>query len=146
MSEAVLDRFQIVGGSSLNGDVSISGAKNSILKLMAVTLMAPGQYKLQNVPDIADVTMMGELLVSLGCEVKHDTLNCEVEIKVPDKLGHRAEYQFVRKLRASINVLGPLVAGLGRAEVALPGGDAIGSRGLDFHTRGLVELGAETTN
>lgn len=113
---------------------------------MAVTLMAPGQYKLQNVPDIADVTMMGELLVSLGCEVKHDTLNCEVEIKVPDKLGHRAEYQFVRKLRASINVLGPLVARLGRAEVALPGGDAIGSRGLDFHTRGLVELGAETTN
>ncbi|MFM8962194.1 MAG: UDP-N-acetylglucosamine 1-carboxyvinyltransferase [Actinomycetota bacterium] len=146
MSEAVLDRFQIVGGASLNGDVSISGAKNSILKLMAVTLMAPGKYKLENVPDIADVTMMGELLVSLGCEVKHDTLNCEVEIKVPDKLGHRAEYQFVRKLRASINALGPLVARLGRAEVALPGGDAIGSRGLDFHTRGLVELGAETTN
>ncbi|MFM8446095.1 MAG: UDP-N-acetylglucosamine 1-carboxyvinyltransferase [Actinomycetota bacterium] len=146
MSEAVLDRFQIVGGSSLNGDVSISGAKNSILKLMAVTLMAPGKYKLQNVPDIADVTMMGELLVSLGCQVKHDTLKCEVEIIVPEKLGHRAEYQFVRKLRASINVLGPLVARLGRAEVALPGGDAIGSRGLDFHTRGLVELGAETTN
>jgi len=146
LSEAVLDRFQIVGGSSLNGDVSISGAKNSILKLMAVTLMAPGEYKLQNVPDIADVTMMGELLVSLGCQVKHDTLKCEVEIIVPEKLGHRAEYQFVRKLRASINVLGPLVARLGRAEVALPGGDAIGSRGLDFHTRGLVELGAETTN
>ena len=146
MSEAVLDRFQIVGGASLNGDVSISGAKNSILKLMAVTLMAPGKYKLQNVPDIADVTMMGELLVSLGCQVKHDTLKCEVEIIVPEKLGHRAEYQFVRKLRASINVLGPLVARLGRAEVALPGGDAIGSRGLDFHTRGLVELGAETTN
>ncbi len=113
---------------------------------MAVTLMAPGEYKLQNVPDIADVTMMGELLVSLGCQVKHDTLKCEVEIIVPEKLGHRAEYQFVRKLRASINVLGPLVARLGRAEVALPGGDAIGSRGLDFHTRGLVELGAETTN
>jgi UDP-N-acetylglucosamine 1-carboxyvinyltransferase len=146
LSEAVFDRFQIVGGSSLNGDVTISGAKNSILKLMAVTLMAPGQYKLQNVPDIADVTMMGELLVSLGCQVKHDLLNCEVEIIVPEKLGHRAEYQFVRKLRASINVLGPLVAKLGRAEVALPGGDAIGSRGLDFHTRGLVELGAETSN
>jgi UDP-N-acetylglucosamine 1-carboxyvinyltransferase len=146
LSEAVLDRFQIVGGSSLIGDVSISGAKNSILKLMAVTLMAPGKYKLQNVPDIADVTMMGELLVSLGCQVKHDILKCEVEIVVPEKLGHRAEYQFVRKLRASINVLGPLVARLGRAEVALPGGDAIGSRGLDFHTRGLVELGAETSN
>ena len=146
MSELKGDRFKIVGGTPLIGEVSVSGAKNSILKLMAVTLMAPGEYKLQNVPDIADVTMMGELLVSLGCQVKHDTLKCEVEIIVPEKLGHRAEYQFVRKLRASINVLGPLVARLGRAEVALPGGDAIGSRGLDFHTRGLVELGAETTN
>lgn len=146
MSEATLDRFQIVGGSSLSGDVSISGAKNSILKLMAVTLMAPGKYTLQNVPDIADVMMMGELLVSLGCEVKRDVERSELAITVPDKLGHRAEYQFVRKLRASINVLGPLVARLGRAEVALPGGDAIGSRGLDFHTRGLVALGAQTSN
>ena len=146
MSEHSLDRFQISGGANLVGDVSISGAKNSILKLMAVTLMAPGSYRLSNVPDIADVAMMGELLVSLGCKVERDYPNSMLTIEVPEKLGHRAEYQFVRKLRASINVLGPLVARLGRAEVALPGGDAIGSRGLDFHTRGLVELGAETKN
>lgn len=144
MSEQELDRFQIVGGSSLNGEVSVSGAKNSILKLMAVTLMAPGTYRLRNVPEIADVTMMGELLESLGCRIQHRTENSELEITVPEELNHRADYQFVRKLRASINVLGPLVARLGRAEVALPGGDAIGSRGLDFHTRGLIELGAET--
>ena len=108
--------------------------------------MAPGHYILRNVPDIADVAMMGDLLVSLGCEVKRDVESSSLSIRVPEKLGHRAEYQFVRKLRASINVLGPLVARLGRADVALPGGDAIGSRGLEFHTRGLVELGAETNN
>ena len=146
MMEHGLDRFRIVGGSSLVGDVKVSGAKNSILKLMAVSLMAPGTYILSNVPQIADVTMMGELLVSLGCKIDHDVSTSKLTITVPEDLGFRADYQYVRKLRASINVLGPLVARLGRAEVALPGGDAIGSRGLDFHTRGLVELGAEIKN
>ena len=146
MMEHGLDRFRIVGGSSLVGDVKVSGAKNSILKLMAVSLMAPGTYILSNVPQIADVTMMGELLVSLGCKIDHDVSSSQLTITVPEDLGYRADYQYVRKLRASINVLGPLVARLGRAEVALPGGDAIGSRGLDFHTRGLVELGAEIKN
>jgi UDP-N-acetylglucosamine 1-carboxyvinyltransferase len=146
MIEHGLDRFRIVGGSSLVGDVKVSGAKNSILKLMAVSLMAPGTYILSNVPQIADVTMMGELLVSLGCKIDHDVSSSKLTITVPEDLGYRADYQYVRKLRASINVLGPLVAQLGRAEVALPGGDAIGSRGLDFHTRGLVELGAEIKN
>jgi UDP-N-acetylglucosamine 1-carboxyvinyltransferase len=140
------DRFKIVGGSPLVGEVSVSGAKNSILKLMAVTLMAPGQYRLSNVPDIADVSMMGDLLESLGCKVVRDLSKSELLINVPEEPGFRADYKFVRKLRASINVLGPLVARLGRAEVALPGGDAIGSRGLDFHTRGLIELGATTRN
>lgn len=146
MSVIERDRFKVVGGARLVGEVSISGAKNSILKLMAVTLMAPGKYQLRNVPEIADVTMMGQLLESLGCQVRHDATNSLLEITVPDQPGQRADYQFVRKLRASINVLGPLVARLGAAEVALPGGDAIGSRGLDFHTRGLIELGAETRN
>jgi UDP-N-acetylglucosamine 1-carboxyvinyltransferase len=146
LSEFPLDRFQIVGGSPLVGEVKISGAKNSILKLMAVTLMAPGKYTLRNVPDIADVSMMGDLLTSLGCSISRGVEMSEIEIVVPEKLAHRADYQYVRKLRASINVLGPLVARLGRAEVALPGGDAIGSRGLDFHTRGLIELGAQTHN
>jgi UDP-N-acetylglucosamine 1-carboxyvinyltransferase len=146
MIERGKDRFRIVGGASLVGDVTVSGAKNSILKLMAVSLMAPGKYNLANVPDIADVTMMGELLISLGCKIEHDVKTSKLAIEVPEELGFRADYKYVRKLRASINVLGPLVARLGRAEVALPGGDAIGSRGLDFHTRGLVELGAETKN
>ena len=146
MIERGKDRFRIVGGASLVGDVTVSGAKNSILKLMAVSLMAPGKYNLANVPDIADVTMMGELLISLGCKVEHNVKTSKLAIEVPEELGFRADYQYVRKLRASINVLGPLVARLGHAEVALPGGDAIGSRGLDFHTRGLVELGAETKN
>ena len=137
-----MDRFKVVGGARLAGDVVITGAKNSVLKLMAVTLMAPGTYRIGNVPDIADVTMMSELLTRLGCTVSHDKETAELSITVPQTPGFKAEYEIVRKLRASINVLGPLVARLGRAHVALPGGDAIGSRGLDFHTRGLVELGA----
>ena len=141
-----LDRFKVVGGARLVGDVYISGAKNSVLKLMAVTLMASGRYTISNVPDIADVSMMAELLRTLGCEVNLDHQANSVHILVPEKLGYRAEYELVRKLRASINVLGPLVARLGKAEVALPGGDAIGSRGLDFHTRGLIELGASVKN
>ena len=110
---------------------------------MAVTLLAPGKSTISNVPDIADVTMMADLLERLGCKIDHDKNQQSITIDVPENPGYRAEYELVRKLRASINVLGPLVARLGKAEVALPGGDAIGSRGLDFHTRGLVALGAQ---
>jgi UDP-N-acetylglucosamine 1-carboxyvinyltransferase len=140
------DRFRVLGGTSLRGDVTIHGAKNSVLKLMAVTLLAPGKSTITNVPDIADVTMMAELLESLGCSVTRNLKEKSVIIEIPETPGHRAEYEIVRKLRASINVLGPLVARLHRAEVALPGGDAIGSRGLDFHTKGLVALGAQAHN
>lgn len=140
------DRFRVLGGSSLRGDVYIHGAKNSVLKLMAVTLLAPGRSTINNVPDIADVAMMADLLETLGCTVVRDISSQSVTIDVPETPGHRAEYENVRKLRASINVLGPLVARLHKAEVALPGGDAIGSRGLDFHTKGLVALGAEAHN
>ena len=140
------DRFRVLGGSSLRGDVYIHGAKNSVLKLMAVTLLAPGRSTIHNVPDIADVAMMADLLETLGCKVVRDVSSQSVTIEVPETPGHRAEYENVRKLRASINVLGPLVARLHKAEVALPGGDAIGSRGLDFHTKGLVALGAEAHN
>lgn len=145
MSEA-RDRFRVQGGARLHGDVQIQGAKNSVLKLMAVTLLAPGTSTIKNVPDIADVTMMAELLTSLGCAVERNFPDQSVTIDVPETPGFRAEYEIVRKLRASINVLGPLVARLHRAEVALPGGDAIGSRGLDFHTKGLVALGAQAHN
>ena len=137
---ASLDRFRVTGGASLRGEVTVTGAKNSVLKLMAASILAAGTTTIENVPEIADVDIMSDLLTRLGCTVIHtkDT----VTIDVPEKLGYRADYDLVRKMRASINVLGPLVARIGRAEVALPGGDAIGSRGLDYHIKGLEALGA----
>ncbi|MEN9294186.1 MAG: hypothetical protein RIT31_951 [Actinomycetota bacterium] len=138
-----MDRFRVVGGARLVGTVKVSGAKNSALKLMAASLLAVGKSKITNLPAIADVDYMAELLTRLGCKVEIDNIAGEVTIDVPKELGHRADYDLVRKLRASINVLGPLITRTGQAEVALPGGDAIGSRGLDFHVNGLSEMGAE---
>lgn len=140
-AKATSDRFRIIGGASLAGEVSVTGAKNSVLKLMAASLLAVGKTTIRNVPDIADVEIMSDLLTRLGCTVAH--VGSVVTIEVPATPQHRADYDLVRKMRASINVLGPLVARIGRAEVALPGGDAIGSRGLDFHIRGLEALGAK---
>jgi len=140
MGMATEDRFRVVGGAHLRGEVTISGAKNSALKLMAAALLAPGLSTIRNVPEIADVEIMGDLLTRLGCTVTNSA--GVVTIDVPQTPGHRADYDLVRKMRASINVLGPLVARTGKAEVALPGGDAIGSRGLDFHIKGLESLGA----
>lgn len=136
-----LDRFRITGGARLRGEVTVTGAKNSVLKLMAASLLATGKTTITNVPEIADVEIMSDLLTRLECTVVHT--KDSVTIDVPQILGHRADYDLVRKMRASINVLGPLVARIGMAEVALPGGDAIGSRGLDFHIKGLEALGAK---
>ena len=138
---ASADRFRIVGGMPLNGQVAVTGAKNSVLKLMAASLLAPGKTIIRNVPAIADVEIMSELLTRLGCTI-HSSVGV-ITIDVPATPDHRADYDLVRKMRASINVLGPLVARVGKAEVALPGGDAIGSRGLDFHIKGLELLGAQ---
>jgi UDP-N-acetylglucosamine 1-carboxyvinyltransferase len=107
---------------------------------MAASLLAVGTTTIRNVPDIADVDIMADLLTRLRCAVTHE--GSVVTIDVPAAPLHRADYDLVRKMRASINVLGPLVARVGKAEVALPGGDAIGSRGLDFHIKGLESLGA----
>ena len=134
------DRFRIHGGARLVGEVYVGGAKNSVLKLMAASLLAVGKTTIANVPAIADVGIMSDLLRRLGCSVTHE--GALLTIDVPQSPMHRADYDLVRKMRASINVLGPLVARIGRAEVALPGGDAIGSRGLDFHIKGLESLGA----
>ena len=134
------DRFRIHGGARLVGEVTVGGAKNSVLKLMAASLLAVGKTTIANVPAIADVEIMSDLLRRLGCTVTHE--GSLLTIDVPATPSHRADYDLVRKMRASINVLGPLVARIGRAEVALPGGDAIGSRGLDFHIKGLESLGA----
>ncbi len=135
------DRFRIQGGARLVGEVHVGGAKNSVLKLMAASLLAVGKSTITNVPQIADVEIMSDLLRRLGCTVIHE--GATLTIDVPQTPHHRADYDLVRKMRASINVLGPLVARIGRAEVALPGGDAIGSRGLDFHIKGLESLGAK---
>jgi UDP-N-acetylglucosamine 1-carboxyvinyltransferase len=135
-----MDRFVVAGGARLAGEVTVTGAKNSVLKLMAASLLAEGRTHLTAVPDIMDVSIMSEVLRRLGCTVTPGPGT--VTIDVPAQLGHEADYDLVRRMRASIAVLGPLIARCGEAKVALPGGDAIGSRGLDFHMAGLVKLGA----
>ena len=135
-----MERFVVQGGARLVGEVQVTGAKNSVLKLMAATLLAPGRSTLLAVPDILDVTIMSELLRRLGCTV--DRSGATVEVDVPEVVGHEADYDLVRRMRASIAVLGPLLARCGQAKVALPGGDAIGSRGLDMHVAGLQKMGA----
>jgi UDP-N-acetylglucosamine 1-carboxyvinyltransferase len=130
----------------------VGGANNSALMLLAAALLAPGRTTIHNVPKILDVDVMGQLLERLGCAVAIEhpepadptaaLTSGSVVIDVPEILVPEAPYDLVRRLRASISVLGPLVARCRRASVALPGGDAIGSRGLDMHVRGLEELGA----
>jgi UDP-N-acetylglucosamine 1-carboxyvinyltransferase len=138
--------FEVTGGAALTGRVRVTGAKNSALKLMAAALLAPGRSTIDEVPDILDVEIMSEVLRRLGCDVTYDRADTggggRVAIDVPDKPSTETDYDLVRKMRASINVLGPLVARCGSARVALPGGDAIGSRGLDMHISGLERLGA----
>ncbi|MGN6599582.1 MAG: UDP-N-acetylglucosamine 1-carboxyvinyltransferase [Actinomycetes bacterium] len=154
-SSSVADRLRVVGGGRLSGEVAVAGAKNSVLKLMAAALLAPGETVLRRVPRILDVDIMSELLRRLGASVtvEHsdaDTLQGAaggtLRIDVPDSIGHQADYDLVRRMRASICVLGPLLARVGEADVALPGGDAIGSRGLDMHIAGLERLGATFDN
>jgi UDP-N-acetylglucosamine 1-carboxyvinyltransferase len=138
----VAEHFAVTGGARLVGSVDVVGAKNSVLKLMAAALLAEGTTTITNCPEILDVPLMADVLRSLGCavEVDHGT----VTIDVPAEPGAQADYKSVSKLRASVCVLGPLVARCGRAVVPLPGGDAIGSRPLDMHQAGLRKLGATT--
>ena len=137
----------MTGGAVLTGRVRVTGAKNSALKLMAAALLATGRTTIDEVPDILDVSIMSEVLRRLGCDVTYERTSDgggggRVVIDVPEKPSTETDYDLVRKMRASINVLGPLVARCGSARVALPGGDAIGSRGLDMHISGLERLGA----
>ncbi|MEU5565821.1 UDP-N-acetylglucosamine 1-carboxyvinyltransferase [Micromonospora musae] len=152
-----VDVIRVHGGARLAGTVHVVGAKNSALKLMAAALLAPGRSVITNVPRITDIAIMGEVLRRLGCEVGFDAddpvdpmvagggvaRSRSVTIDVPDQLGTEADYDLVRRLRASICVLGPLLARQGYVRVAHPGGDAIGSRGLDMHISGLTRMGAE---
>jgi UDP-N-acetylglucosamine 1-carboxyvinyltransferase len=138
-----VERFRVVGGARLVGEVRVTGAKNSVLKLMAASLLAEGTTTLTDVPAILDTEIMSELLRRLGCDVDYDLGTATAHITVPERPGHEADYDLVRRMRASINVLGPLLARCGEARVARPGGDNIGSRPLDLHLEGLTKLGAE---
>ncbi len=135
-----MERFRVVGGTRLAGEVTVPGAKNSVLKLMAAALLAEGTTTLTGVPRILDVSIMSELLRRLGCVVEGTPP--ELRITVPERPGTEADYDLVRRMRASICVLGPLLARCGEVRVALPGGDNIGSRGLDWHIAGLAKMGA----
>jgi UDP-N-acetylglucosamine 1-carboxyvinyltransferase len=139
-----VEQFEVVGGTRLAGEANVAGAKNSVLKVMAASLLATGTTRLTNVPDIGDVPIMGEVLNGLGATVDGDAP--DIEITVPEEIGHEADYDHVRRIRGSVCVLGPLLARTGRARVALPGGDAIGSRALDLHVMGLERLGAVFDN
>ncbi|MFH0411678.1 UDP-N-acetylglucosamine 1-carboxyvinyltransferase [Corynebacterium sp. L4756] len=136
------DLFIVSGGARLSGAVKIDGAKNSVLKLMAAALLAEGSTTLTNCPEILDVPLMKKVLEGLGCTVEIDGKT--VTIDTPAELRSDADFDAVRQFRASVCVLGPLTSRCGRARVALPGGDAIGSRPLDMHQSGLEKLGAST--
>lgn len=136
------ERFLVTGGATLRGNVRVAGAKNSVLKLMGAALLAEGTTVLTNCPEIDDVPLMQKVLEGLGCTVVRDA--DRIEITVPAEISHRADFEAVRQFRASVCVLGPLTARTRNAIVALPGGDAIGSRPLDMHQAGLEQLGAQT--
>ncbi len=136
-----MDRFTIEGGRRLRGEVSISGAKNAALPMMAGAILAEeGPSRLEGVPALADVTHAGVLLGELGVSCRRDGDDLELEVVSEDN--SHARYDLVRKMRASVCVLGPLLAKRGRARVGMPGGCVIGSRPIDIHLRGLKALGA----
>ncbi|RJO72360.1 UDP-N-acetylglucosamine 1-carboxyvinyltransferase [Nocardia panacis] len=135
-----MERFLVTGGNRLVGEVTVGGAKNSVLKLMAAALLAEGTTTITNCPDILDVPLMADVLRGLGCDVGVD--GGTVTITTPAEPKYHADFPAVTQFRASVCVLGPLMARCKRAVVALPGGDAIGSRPLDMHQAGLRLLGA----
>lgn len=128
------------GGSALRGTVGVLGAKNAVLKEMASALLAPGRHRLGNVPDILDVSLMAEVLTHVGCHVERS--GHDLHIVVPEELRPEAPLHLVRRMRASIVILGPLLARCGHARVAQPGGDDLGARPIDFHLEGLERMGA----
>ena len=134
-----MDKFVIEGGRRLEGEVRAGGAKNSVLKLMAAAIMADGPCTILNVPDIADVWTMMEVIRYLGFEAVFSDGTLRISPACDPKL--EAPYYLVRRMRASVEVLGPLLARFGRARVAMPGGCNIGSRQIDLHLRGLEQMG-----
>jgi len=137
-----VSQFLVTPSGLLEGSISISGAKNSVLKIMAAAILAEGTTILRNVPDIRDVEIMAEMLTALGLRVRridHGTL--EIVTPSTNEIIPVAPYELVEKMRASIVVLGPLLARCGRATVSMPGGDDFGSRPIDFHLNALEQMG-----
>jgi len=139
-----MDAIEIEGGVPLKGEVEVSGSKNATLPQIAAALLAPGRSVFRNVPELADIRTMGRLLSHMGAKVGRDpgTGGHTLEVDAADLPRPEAPYELVKTMRASVLVLGPLVARLGRARVSLPGGCAIGARPIDQHLKGLAALGA----
>ncbi|MGA8892343.1 MAG: UDP-N-acetylglucosamine 1-carboxyvinyltransferase [Anaeromyxobacteraceae bacterium] len=141
-----MDKILIEGGAPLRGAVHVSGAKNAALPVVAAALLAEGDHAVRNVPDLADVRTMGRLLAHAGCTFERVAgPGAAVVIRTPRAVTPEAPYDLVRTMRASVVVLGPLLARCGKARVSLPGGCAIGARPIDQHLKGLAALGAEFT-
>jgi len=139
-----MDKLLIKGGATLAGSIAVSGAKNAALPILAGTLLATRPVTVKNVPQLKDVATTITLLQSMGVKVTFDErLNVEVDAR--DVSAYRAPYELVKTMRASILVLGPLVARYGKADVSLPGGCAIGTRPVNLHVRGLQAMGADVT-
>ncbi|MEN3038780.1 MAG: UDP-N-acetylglucosamine 1-carboxyvinyltransferase [Candidatus Kryptonium sp.] len=136
-----MEKFVIIGGQKLSGTVEISGAKNSVLALMPATILASGTYKIYNTPDLRDVKTMRQVLTEMGVDVKFE--NHILTINTENISKFEAPYELVKKMRASIYVLGPLVGRFGYARVSLPGGCAWGPRPVDLHIEGIKKLGAD---
>jgi UDP-N-acetylglucosamine enolpyruvyl transferase len=134
-----MDKLIVKGGARLTGRVEISGSKNSALPILAATLLTPETCVIHNVPDLSDIRFMVEILRQLGAEVTFE--NGTVTTRA-EKVISEVPYDLVRKMRASICVLGPMVARCGKATISEPGGCSIGDRPIDIHLRGLAELGA----
>ncbi len=139
----MVEKLKIVGGNALHGEVSISGAKNAVLKLMAAAILAEGETVIHNVPELTDVNIMLKVIEGLGVKTNYDKKAKSVAIDATEITSITAKYELVSKMRASFIVLGALVSRCKEAVVALPGGCAIGERRVDFHIKGLEALGAE---
>lgn len=137
------EKFRIHGGESLRGEVSICGAKNSVLKLFAAAILVKGCTKIYNVPNLTDVNIMLQVLSDLGAKLDYNMEEKSVTVDATDITSITAKYELVSKMRASFTILGALISRCKEAIVALPGGCAIGERRVDFHIKGLETLGAK---
>ena len=136
-----MDIFEIDGPVQLSGEINVAGSKNACLPILAAALLAPGKSLIPNAPDLSDIRSMEVLIESLGAHVYRDDEGLHIDATTIDN--PVGEYDMVRKMRASICILGPLLARCGRVKISMPGGCAIGDRPIDIHLRGVKALGAQ---